>query len=231
MNTKQLNTLTTALAVEGICDANSAILNLIPAFASSYAEAQTHVSNIQLLWQQQAQDTHGVAEDKRQSRLAMCQTALPLAGAVHAYAIKTRNNELAGRMNYSLSGLMTGRDTESARRCQDIYDAANANLPTLGDYGLTDAKLNLLQAAIAAYNLLITKPREVRAKGKTTTGNIQAEFNLLNESLVVMDDLVPQFAGAHPKFVEDYKNARTVVDRSASHASPAPPAPTPQTVK
>ena len=89
--------------------------------------------------------------------------------------------------------------------------------------------MNLLKASIAAYNLLITKPREVRAKGKTTTGNIQAEFDLLDEALGIMDDLIPQFAPANQKFVDDYNNARTIVDTSASHASPTPPPPTPPT--
>jgi hypothetical protein len=229
MTNKQLNKLTTALALEGICDPNSVIIATIPAFASSYADAQSHVTNIQSLWLAQAQNTSGIAEDKRQARLAMCNIALVTAGAIHAYATKIKNNALANEMDFSLSDLMAGRDTESARRCQEIYDTANANLTALADYGLTAAKLNLLKASIAAYNLLITKPREVRAKGKTTTGNIQAEFDLLDETLVIMDDLIPQFAPANQKFVDDYNNARTIVDTSASHASPTPPTPTPPT--
>lgn len=225
MTTKQLNKLTTALALEGICDPNTVIIATIPAFASSYADLQSHVTNIQALWQAQAQNTSGIAEDKRQARRAMCQVALTTAGAIHAYAVKTRNNTLANEVDFNLSDLMTGRDSESARKCQEIYDTANANLTALADYGLTAAKLTLLQAAIAAYNLLITKPRETRAQHKTTTGNMQAEFDLLDQALVILDDLIPQFAPDNQKFVDDYRNARTIVDTSASHASPAPPTP------
>jgi hypothetical protein len=230
VTTKQLNKLTTALALEGICDPNAVLIATIPAFAGAYADLQSHVTNIQVLWQAQAQNTSGIAEDKKQARLAMCNTALPFAGALHAFATKTKNNALANEMDYSLSGLMAGRDTESARRCQEIYDTVNTNLVALADYGPTAAKLNLLKAAIAAYNLLITKPREVRAKGKTTTGNIQTEFELLDETLVILDDLIPQFAPANQKFVDDYNNARTIVDTAASHASPTPPAPAPAAV-
>ncbi len=226
MTTKQLNKLTTALALEGICDPNAVIIATIPAFATSDADLQSHVTNIQTLWQAQAQNTSGIADDKRQARLAMCNTALALTGALHAFATKTKNNALANEMDYSLSDLMAGRDTESARRCQEIYDTTNTNLPALADYGPTAAKLNLLKAAIAAYNLLITKPRENRAQHKTTTGNLQAEFDLLDGALVILDDLIPQFAPANQKFVDDYNNARTIVDTSASHASPTPtPAP------
>ena len=44
----------------------------------------------------------------------MCQTALVTAGAIHAYAVKTKNNTLAKEMDSPLSDLMAGRDTESA---------------------------------------------------------------------------------------------------------------------
>lgn len=227
MTNKQLNKLTTALAVEGICDANTTILSTVPAFASAYADTQSHVTNIQTLWQAQAQNTSGIGEDKRQARLAMCNIALVIAGAVHAYATKTKNNELLNRMNFSLSDLMAGRDVQSAERCQNVYDTANTNLTALADYGVTADKLTLLKAAIAAYNLLITKPRETRAQHKTTTGNIQTEFDLLGEALGIMDDLIPQFSPASQKFVDDYNNARTIVDTAASHASPVKPTPTP----
>ena len=228
MTTKQLNKLTTALAVEGICDANTVIIATIPAFASSYADVQSHVTNIQTLWQAQAQNTAGIAADKRQAREAMCRATVPVAGAVHAYATKTKNNTLAQAVDYSFRDLMAGRGVASAELCQNVYDAANTNLASLADYGVTAAKLALVQAAVGAYNLFITKPRETRAQHKTTTGNIQTEFDLLGEALGILDDLIAQFAPDNQKFVDDYHNARTVVDTAASHASPAPaPTPTP----
>jgi hypothetical protein len=158
----------------------------------------------------------------------MCNAALPIAGAVHAYAVKSKNNELAAKTDFSLSDLMAGRAEKSAERCQNIYDAANTNLANLADYGVTAAKLALLKAAIAAYNLLITKPRDARVTGKTVTGNIDTEFDGLDESLGIMDDLIPQFAPANQKFVDDYNNARRIVDAAASHASPVKPQPAPQ---
>ena len=85
--------------------------------------------------------------------------------------------------------------------------------------------LTVLNAAIAAYNLLISKPRDTRAQGKTITGNLQTEFDAADEALTQMDDLVGQLSDA--KFVGDYNNARIIVDTAASHARPIPP-PAPQ---
>jgi len=42
------------------------------------------------------------------------------------------------------------------------------------------------------------------------------------------DTLQDQLAPANQKFVDDYNNARRIVDAAASHASPVKPQPAPQ---
>ena len=227
MTNRQLNKLTMSLAVEDICNPNLILLATIPAFQEAYVDAQTRVTNIQTLSQSQSQDTSGIARDKQQARLAMCNIALVTAGAIHAYATKTDNNQLEAQSDFSLSDLMAGRDVKSAERCQGLYDLANGLLTVLGPFGVTTARLTLHKASIAAYNLLISKPRDVRAQGKTITGTIQNQFDGLDKAFSIMDDLVAQFAPANQKFVDDYTNARNVVNTAASHASPVPTPPAP----
>ncbi len=224
MTTKQFNKLTMYLAVEGICDPAKTVWLTLQAFADAYTDLQTRVTNIQTLAQNQTQDTGGVALDKQAARQAMCGLALPIANAVHGYAVKTKNNTLAVTVDYSMADLIEGRDVHSLDLCQIISTAANANLANLTSYGITAAKLTALTNAIAAYTLLISAPRDTRAKGKTVTGNIQSQFDAADEALGLMDDLLGQIADA--KFVADYNNARNIVDTAASHASPTP-APTP----
>jgi hypothetical protein len=225
MNTKQLNKLTMYLAVEGICDASTTAWQPIQAFADAYTDFKGHVTNIQTFAQSQTQDNSGIAQDKQAARQAMCSAALPIASAVHAYAVKTKNNTLAASVDFSMSDLMGGRDVTSRDNCQNIYNTANMNLANLANYGVTAAKLTALTNAIAAYNLLISKPRDTRAAGKTVTGNLQAELDAADVDLGIMDDLTGQITVA--KFVGDYENARIIVDTTASHASPTPPTPPP----
>jgi hypothetical protein len=228
VNTKQLNKLTMYLAVEDICDANNTVWQPLQAFADAYTDLKTHATNIQTFAQSQTQDTSGIAQDKKAARQAMCAAALPIANAVHAYAVKTKNNTLAASVHFSMSDLMGGRDVTSRDNCQNISTTANTNLANLASYGVTAAKLTALNGAIAAYNLLISKPRDTRAQGKTITGNVQTEFDAADEALTEMDDLLGQLSDV--KFVSDYNNARTIVDAAASHASPTPP-PAPQAAK
>jgi hypothetical protein len=157
----------------------------------------------------------------------MCNAALPVAKAVHAYALKNKNNQLAGQTDFSMSDLMGGRDVESAVHCQNIHDIANANLANLATYDITTATLATLATAITAYSSVVSKPRDARAQDKTITGNIQAEFDAADDDLTLMDDLIGQLDNA--KFGSDYTNARIIVDIAASHASPTPPTPTPAT--
>ena len=227
MNNKQQNKLNMYRAVEGICDASPVVWQTLQAFADAYTDLKTHVTNIQTFSQGQTQDTSGIAQDKQAARQTMCAAALPVAKAIHAYAIKTKNNTLAASVDFSMSGLMGGRDLQSAERCENIYATAKTNMANLASYGLTPAKLSPFNDAIAAYNLIVTKPRDTRAQGKTVTGTLQTEFAAADEALTEMDDLLGQLTDS--KFMSDYHNARRIVDTAASHASkkpvPAPQAP------
>ena len=228
MNTKQINKLTMALAVEGICDVNPSVWQSLPAFADAYTDLKARVHNIQALGQSQSQDNSGLTQDKQNSRQTMCDLALPIASAVHAFAVKSKNNQLATQVDFSMSDLMGGRDVQSIHRCQSIYDLASSNAASLGTYGLTAEKLTALNAAVAAYNLFMSRPRDARVQGKTVTGNLQGEFDAADEDLLVMDDLINQFSPAHQKFVDDYTNARLIVGTAATHTAPSPgPPPAP----
>ena len=226
MTTKQQNKLSMYLAVKAVLDANNSTWQTLPAFATGYTDFTTGISGIQTLAQSLIQDTSGIAQDKQQSKVAMATTAVGIASAVRAYAVKTKNNTLTSAVSFTQSDLTGGRDADSVQNCQNIHDLANTNLAALADYGVTAAKLAALQTAITAFSGIMQKPRQTIASGKTVTQQLSDAFDAadlaLNEEL---DNLIGQFADANAKFVSDYTNARTIVDAAASHASPTPPTP------
>ncbi len=72
------------------------------------------------------------------------------------------------------------------------------------------------------------KPRDNIVAGATVTQELSDEFDAADETLSeILDGLVVQFKDTNATFVGDYNNARTIVDTSASHASPNQPAPAP----
>src|SRR4029077_16415073 len=174
MNPEQLNKLAMYLAVKDICDNHNAIWQPLQGFADAYAGLKTCIINIQTLSQNQAQSAPDTVQQT--SRLNMCSLALPIADAIHLYALKTKNSQIAVQMNLSMSALMIGEASESAMRCQNIHDLASANLAILANYGVTAAKLTLLTGAINAYNLLINMSRAARVAGKPVADSFETEF-------------------------------------------------------
>lgn len=216
------------LAVKTVCDRNNATWQTLQAFADAYTEFGTRVSNIQTLAQNQSVDATGLAADKQQLRKDMAAAAATIALAVNAYAKKVKNNDLAAKTNVTASDMTGGRDTTAADTARNVHAAATANLANLAPYGVTAAKLTDLKAKIDAYAASITKPRDAVASGSTATKQLSDEFDAADAAVNdQMDALVPQFVAANAKFVEDYNNARIIVDSGGAKAKAKTPTPPP----
>ena len=228
MTAKQENKLSMFLAVKAVCDRNTATIQTLQAFADGYTEFTTHVANIQTLAQNQSVDATGLAADKQQLRKDMATAAAVIALAVNAYAKKTKNNALAAQTAVTASDMTSGRDTAAADTARNVHAAATGNLANLAPYGVTAAKLTALKAKIDAYSASLSKPRDAVASGSTATKQMSDEFDAADAALNdQMDALVPQFAAANAKFVEDYNNARIIVDSGGGKAKAKTPTPTP----
>jgi len=226
MNTKQQNKLAMYLVVKGVLDANNSVWQPLQAFADGYTDFTSHVTQIQTLELTQVTDSTGIAQDKKASKAAMATAAQQISAAVHAYAVKNKNNTLANETAFTVSDLTGDRDADAIKDSQNVHDLANTNIASLANYGITAAKLTALQANIDGYKAIVTKPRDNIVAGRTVTVGLSDEFDAADETLSeILDGLVLQFQATNAKFVSDYNNARTIVDTSASHASPTPPTP------
>jgi len=84
--------------------------------------------------------------------------------------------------------------------------------------------------ASRVYKAIVTKARNNVVAGATVTQQLSGEFDAADETLSeILDGLIRQFQSTNAKFVNDYNNARTIADTSASHGSPNPPTPAPVT--
>ncbi len=228
MTTKQQNKLAMYLAVKSLLDANNSIWQSLLAFADGYTDFSGHVTQIQTLELSQVTDSTGIAQDKKASKAAMATAAQQISAAVHAYAVKTKNNTLANETHFAVSDLTGERDADAIKDCQNVHDLANTNLASLAAYGITAAKLTALQANIDGFKAIVSKPRDNIVAGATVTQQLSDEFDAADETLSeILDGLIGQFAATNAKFVSDYNNARTIIDASASHASPNQPTPAP----
>jgi hypothetical protein len=234
MNSIQLNKLNMYLAVEAVLDSHKDTWQTMPAFEAGATELSEHIANIQGLAQTQTSKNGGSAE-KAQAFQTLVDSAYEIAAATRACAVASSNSELAAQADYSRSAVGDGRDSEVVARCQSILAMATANLASLADYGVTQAKLTALKKKIENFQAVQAKPRHNIATSSAATKGMPELFFAANEVLRDrLDGLVVQFRSTEAAFYNEYNGARVIVDSpgvrkvNGNGHSPAPaPAPEP----
>ncbi|MFT5469645.1 MAG: hypothetical protein ACI8UO_004767 [Verrucomicrobiales bacterium] len=213
MTDKEEDKLSMYYAVIAACAKHNTAWQTLPAFANGYGEFQTEVDAISAAAETQQAGITGAAKDKSARRQTMAESAFPIAASVQAWATLNDNATLAGRIAFTLSDFLYGRDTESEERARLVHTEAAAILASLADYGVTQQLLDNLLAAIDAYKTTLTAPRAAITNRKTATAAIKTGF--ANADTILrdrMDKIVPILEATQPAFVTDYRNARIIVD-------------------
>ena len=221
MNSRQQNTFAMYLAVKAVCDTHNSVWQKLPAFVDSYADFITHLNNIQPPPQNQKVAANGSAPDKAQAQQIMCQATVVIASAIRAHAVKTKNDVVAGAINFSISDLMRAADADLAKRCQSIHDLADTGLDHLAVHGVTAAKLVILKTAIADFKMIVENPRPAIVPLKTAPASrLSDEFDAADKTLTEgLDELIEQFQFINAKFVSDYQAARKMTEPATSQSS------------
>lgn len=213
MNAKQEAKLSMCQGVQVHLDDNASIIAANTAFQTAFNNFKTKVAGVVSTTQLTDLALTGLSVSKKTSKQGMCQLAADIAGIVYAFADATGNSALKAEVDYSLSDLLKVKDSLVAPRCQNIHDKAVENKAALADYGITNAMVTALQAAINSYTETIPKPRAAVSNRKTLNANIVQLFKEIDAILLnQMDKLVITFRTAHPDFVSTYFNVRRITD-------------------
>lgn len=195
------------------CDENTFAVNTIAALGAAVTEFKSIVAQIHAAAPESAAVITGFAADKTNQKESVSRTAAVIAGQIFAYAAKTKNVVLKQAVDFSESDLNRIKDGEFAARIQTIHDLGVEHKTALADYGITDANLADLQAAISDYAASVPKPRAAIADRSTVKSNIKQMFKDADEILVEqMDNLVETLTPTAPDFVHTYKSARVIID-------------------
>lgn len=213
MDAKQEAKLNMYRVVEQYCDDNSAIVSTVIAFQTAFTNFKAKIALLVGSEQLSALPIKGIAVDKTVSKQDLSQLAADVASLISAFAAATSNNTLLEEVNFPYSKLFGTRDDLLAPRCQNIYDAGVANMPAVKDYGLTQAALDALQAAITNYAAQTPKPRSAVSQRKIHNANIKALFVDADAILKSqMDKMIVAFRAANPDFVTGYDSNRIIID-------------------
>ncbi|AMR26598.1 hypothetical protein A0257_05415 [Hymenobacter psoromatis] len=165
----------------------------------------------------------GQPSDKQQARQHLTQVAGEVAGDVFAYASEQHNATLQAVADYSQSDLAKLRGSRLTDAATALYQAtqdAAYKKALQATYALTDARLQELQDALAAFHDLKTEPRQAVIAGKTARASLRVEFSEL--STLLQDRLMRllrKYERQAPAFYARVVAARQVVDRPGSVTS------------
>lgn len=230
MKIRLTNKLRSYQTVEAVLAEYQTTWQSLPAFVTAVGEFTAIIPNIHTLAQTQA-SREGFANEKAYALEALGDAAFEVAAAVHAYAVTTQEFALEGRVDFSRTSIVMGREASILARARDIHAVATEELANLADYGVTTARLTDLLTKIEAFADAQSKPRQQIAKGSAATRSLEARFQtadtILNKRL---DKLVVRFKTSAPDFYNAYQTARSIVDIPGSHKANATPTPAPQPV-
>ena len=217
MKTRQINKLTAFIALVSVCKKGQSTWTALKSFKDKFQKFSTKVELLSQLKLQQESGTTGIAAQKQHCREEACAAAAVVSAGVRAWCEDKGDLVVAGKVPYSYSDLLGGRDSASKDRCQTVHDVAAEHVDSLGDHGVDADVLEELQEKINLYVDCISKPREAVTTGKRVTNQIDGEFRAADRLLVKgLDELSLKFKKSAPAFYQDYWNARVVVDTAAT---------------
>ncbi len=228
MTDRQENKLSMYLALLTVLGEHSAVWQTIPAFAAAKADFEAAAGEIQSLAQDQETLSAGATAQKRTLRLALADAALPVSGALVAYAGVGGDQELAGNAAVTRSDFLHQRDSAALTAGQRVHALAQTHLAALPDYGVTAPTVAALGQAVAAYAAILQRPRAVIATRAASTAQLAAAFSAADAILKKrLDPLSLAFRASAPAFYLAYEAAREIVDLSGTQSPPPAPPPNP----
>ncbi|MFY8127088.1 MAG: hypothetical protein ACOVMM_01825 [Chitinophagaceae bacterium] len=200
-------------SVEAHCNTNQTIIATNVAFQASFNAFVTKLASLFTSETAAQKKTQGVAIDKDGLKQVLIQSAYDVASVVFAFASKTKNETLKQSVSFTITDLDRLKDEFIVPVCTNIKAAANTNLTSLADYGITPATLTALQTAMDNYAAATPKPRLAKTQKTTDNKNVRTTMKEIDDILKnEMDKTVVVFRKANPNFVTKYTEVRKIVD-------------------
>ena len=218
--------------------ANVPLIESVNALKKAVATYLSRVEELDTLARRESEPLVGIAQDKESLKRAICEDALPLAGALRALAGELGDGELRAQMDVTLSDLASRRDCDCAGYCESITEKAESNQEKLiADYGISATQLDTFAAVLEAFDAAIGKPKHAISRRKKIAGAIKITIkeidafleDTLDELMMIFRERVTDTAEKKTRraFFDTYTEAKRIDDSAASRTAAPVPAPKP----
>lgn len=180
--------------------------------------------------QMQADTMKSVSSGKKKTtRESLVATAEHIADGLLAIATENSDTALKAKAIIRNWELKAMRDNDFVHKLLELHDTALPYAEALLQQGVKPAELQELHDATMEYHTLIPGNQTQQKAGSALTTQIKDKINegktLLSDTI---DLLMKPFKTINPAFYTDYSNARRIIERAATHSSPADNKPTEQ---
>lgn len=217
MNGKQESKFNMYLVTRDFLTANATITASLPNYAGYFTGVTTGITQIHAIREQQEFNKKGITANKTQLRNALIGLTIDVSRKLVAYSTITNNSVLLKEVHYSESVLKKSVDLLLKDKCQVIYDRANANLASLGTYGITATVLTNLLTALNAFTVSIPKPRLGVTDKKLATEQLKNAMKAVEDNLAKIDVLVNIVQTTQANFHLGYTSVRKLI--TTAHGS------------
>lgn len=213
MTDSQENSLSRYEAVDLIFGNNEEVYNHTDAFVAYVTEFKGNITEIHTVAGEQGEIRTGAAVDKSVVRDNLENATIKVKNGVRALGVFTGNNRLRDSASYADSELKSFRDNVLADHAGNIHKIASGVAAQLEPYFVTAADIQAVSTFQKQFLDLIATPRYETVLTKDATRTLKVLFRetdtLLREKI---DPTILIFKPAYPEFVNNYFDARIIVD-------------------
>jgi hypothetical protein len=214
MTHRQLNKFTMMMALKTYLEDQGTIVASIPGMAMVVAELKSLISAIERESLQQLEIRTGVGDEKRQMKAGLVASCADVARKLAACAVTNNDQVLLANCLTSDYKLSKMRDEQLVPVSRNMLEMGVQQLSSAAAFGLDQAGLDQLEAAITAFARVMPQPRIATLQKKVATENLVELFVRADGLLAKSDLLVAVVKLRHSNFYLGYKLVRSLVDRA-----------------
>jgi hypothetical protein len=211
MTTEQESIRGMHFSVRDYLEPKAEITKDLPEFVANFADYKVVLSRMDKISELQNFDKTGLAKEKAQLQDVLIMLAKVNSVKLASFAKISKNTVMMTEVKFTKTKLIKAPDTVLKDYSQMIYDKAQANLGSLGAYGITQETQGVLLNAINAYTISIARPRLGIAELSQATKHLAELFRTADNLLGEIDAAMNVLITSQPDIYNGYYNVRKVV--------------------
>lgn len=200
-------------AVRHVLNEHGSIIQGMPAMLVAANAFNAQLTELETLTQERRNVLSGVKASRDFKRQRLEESAFTLGKALVALAATNGDASLLEQSKWSRSALRYASIFDVIMVANQIWENAASNATALEAFGITSGIIDDLGLYLMDFQAVAASPRTTIVRKKSMTYEVKLLMKQIDELLrTQIDNIVVLFSESSPRFVSDYKGARSIID-------------------